>query len=101
MGHLKKGGTSIFAKTIFFFLKGNPYSKAKTVTSGCRCSLGDGEGLQVPCKLKLVALRKFIDLMQDELIKLKEIIMQNKFFSLLSAVFSALSLLYRGIFASR
>ena len=46
---------------------------AKTITSGRRCNLGDGAGLQVPCKLKLVGDRKFIDLLQDEFIKLKEI----------------------------
>ena len=46
---------------------------AKRITSGRRCNLGDGEGLEVPCKLKLVGHRKFIDLLQDEIIKLKEI----------------------------
>ena len=51
VGHLKKGATDRFAKTVFFFLKGDPYPKS---TSGRRCDLGDGEGLQVPCKLKLV-----------------------------------------------
>ena len=29
VGHLKKGANGRFAKTIFFFLKGGPYSKAK------------------------------------------------------------------------
>ena len=51
VGHLKKGATDRFAKTVFLFLEGDPYSKT---TSGRRCDLGDGEGLQVPCKLKLV-----------------------------------------------
>ena len=69
---LKKGATGRFAKAIFFFLKGDPYSKAKTITSRCRCDLGDREGLQVPCKLKLVGHRKFIYLLLDELVKLKE-----------------------------
>ena len=68
VGHWKEGATDRFAKTVFFFLEGDPYSKT---TSGRRCNLGDGEGLQVPCKLKLVGHWKFIDLLQDELIKLK------------------------------
>ena len=63
--HLKKGTTGRFVKTIFFFLKDDPYSKTKTITSGCRCNLGDGEGLQVSCRQKLVGHRKFIDLLQD------------------------------------
>ena len=41
MGHLKKGENGKFAKAIFFFLRGDPYSKAKTITSACRCNLGD------------------------------------------------------------
>ena len=73
MEHLKKRATGRFLKTILFFLKVNPYSKAKTITSGRRCNLGDGEDLQVPCKLKLVGHRKFIDFLQDQLIQLKEI----------------------------
>ena len=73
MGHLQKGAIGKFAKTVFFFLRGDPYSKAKTIKSGRRCNLDDGEGLQAPCKLKLVGHRKFIDVLQNELIKLKEI----------------------------
>ena len=33
VGHLKKGETGQFAKPIFFFLNGNPYLKAKIITS--------------------------------------------------------------------
>ena len=54
MGHIKKGENGKFAKAIFFFLGGEPYSRAKAITSGRRCNLGDGEGLRVPCKLKLI-----------------------------------------------
>ena len=73
LGHLKKRATGKFKKAIFFFLRSDTSLMAKTVTSGHRCNLGDGAGLQVPCKLKLVGDRKFIDLLQDEFIKLKEI----------------------------
>ena len=73
VGHLTTGSTGRFAKTLFFYLKGDPYSKAKTITSERRCNLGDGEGLQGSWKLKSAGQRKFIDLLQDELIKLKEI----------------------------
>lgn len=73
VGHLKKGVTGRFAKTIFYFLKSDPYSKARTITLGPRCNLGDGEGLQVPCKLKLVGQKKYIEVLRQELSKLKEI----------------------------
>ena len=48
MGHLKKGPTGRFSKTIFFFLKGDPYRQTKTTATGGRWNLGDGKGLQVP-----------------------------------------------------
>ena len=72
-GPLRKGATGKFAKTIFFLMGGGPYQKAKTITSWRRYNLGDGEGLQVPCKLKLLGHRKLIDSLQDELTKLREI----------------------------
>ena len=34
MGHLKKGATDRFVEIIFFFVKGDPYSKTKTITTG-------------------------------------------------------------------
>ena len=54
VGHLNKGENDKFTKAIFFFLRGDPYSKTKTITSGRRCNLDDGESSQIPCKLKLV-----------------------------------------------
>ena len=44
VGYLKRGAIVKFAKTIFFFLRGDPYSMAKTITSGRRFNLGDVEG---------------------------------------------------------
>ena len=54
MGHLNKGENDKFTKVIFLFVRGDPYSKAKTITSGCRCNLDDGKGMQIPYKPKLV-----------------------------------------------
>ena len=34
VGHLKKGATDRFVEIIFFFVKGDPYSKTKTITTG-------------------------------------------------------------------
>ena len=85
MGHLNKGENDKFAKAIFFFLRGDPYLKAKTTTSGRRCNLGDGKSLQIPCKLNPIGHQSLLIAR----------------WTLLSAVFSALSSLYRGIFGSR
>ena len=53
VGHLKKGTSGRFPKTIFYFLHRDVYSSAWGKVTGKRCNLGDGEGIQVPCKLNL------------------------------------------------
>ena len=73
MGHLKKGTSGRFAKTIFYFLRSDAYSSAWAKVTGKRCNLGDGEGMQVPCKLRLSGQPKFVSLLREELIKMKEI----------------------------
>ena len=52
VGHLKKGVSGKFAKTVFYFLRSDNYSTFFAKVSGNRCNLKDGEGLQVPCDLK-------------------------------------------------
>ena len=48
VGHLNKGEDDKFAKALFFFLRGDNYLKAKSITSGRRCHHGDGESLPIP-----------------------------------------------------
>ena len=43
VGHLKKGTSGRFAKTIFYFLRSDAYSSAGAKVTGKRCNLGDGE----------------------------------------------------------
>ena len=47
VGHLKKGASGRFAKTIFYFLRSDAYSSTWAKVTGKRCNLGDGEGMQV------------------------------------------------------
>ena len=42
VGHLKKGKTGRFAKTLFYFLRSDPYSKCHAKVTWKRCNLGDG-----------------------------------------------------------
>ena len=49
VGHLKKSISGRFAKTIFYFLRGDASSSAWAKVIGKRCNLGDGEGMQVLC----------------------------------------------------
>ena len=73
VGHLKKGTSGRFAKTIFYFLRSDAYSSAWAKVTNKRCNLGDGEGMQVPCKLSLSGQPKFVSLLRKELMKMKEI----------------------------
>ena len=51
VGHLKKGGSAKFAKTIFYFLRSDTYCNCYAKVSGKRFNLKDGEELQVPCQI--------------------------------------------------
>ena len=52
VGHLPLGKTGNFAKTIFYFLRADKYSICEDEITGKPVNLGDGQGMQVPCKLK-------------------------------------------------
>ena len=73
VGHLRKGTSGRFAKTIFYFLRIDAYSSAWAKVTGKRCNLHDGERMPVPCKLSLFGQPKFVSLLRKELVKMKEI----------------------------
>ena len=73
VGHLKKGTSRRFAKTIFYFLRSDAYSSAWAEVTGKRCNLGDGEGMQVTFKLSLSGQSQFVSLLRKKLMKMKEI----------------------------
>ena len=73
VGHLKKSTSGRFAKTIFYFLRCDKGSSAWAKVIGKRCNLGDGEGMQVFCKLNLSGQPKFVSIIRKELMKMKEI----------------------------
>ena len=58
IGHLKKGNSGRFTKTMFLFLQADPYASCTATFTGEICNLGDGEGMQVPCKLEFVGANK-------------------------------------------
>ena len=45
VGHLKKGKSGRFAKTIFYYLRSHPQANCTAEATGKRFNLGDGEGL--------------------------------------------------------
>ena len=45
VGHLKKGDTGHFSKTIFYFLRSHSEAKCVAKVTGKRCNQGGGKGL--------------------------------------------------------
>ncbi len=61
VGHLKRGKSGRFAKTVFYFLRADAYSSCTVIIKGKAANLGDGEGMQVPCKLKFIRQKKICE----------------------------------------
>ena len=72
VGHLKKGKSGRFAKTIFYFLRSHSQASCTAKVTGKRFNLGGGEGLQVPCILQFTGEKKFISTLEGQFILLKE-----------------------------
>ena len=51
--HLPLGENGKFAKTIFYFLRADPYAKCNITVVGKAVNLGDGDGMQLPIILHL------------------------------------------------
>ena len=67
IGHLKKGKTGRYAKTIFYFLRANPTNIANITVTGKRVNLGDREGLQIPCTISFQGEEKYIQILKKQL----------------------------------
>ena len=52
-GHLPHGKNGRFAKMIFYFLRADKYAECRVIIPGKEVNLGAGEGMQVPCLLKI------------------------------------------------
>ena len=50
-GHLKKGKTGRYAKTVFYFPRTNPINTASITVTGKRVNFGDGHNLQILCTI--------------------------------------------------
>lgn len=63
VGHLPLGTNGKFAKMIFFFLRADQDAKCNVVITGKAVNLGDGDGMQVPCKLKISGTKKMVEIL--------------------------------------
>ena len=67
IGHLKKGKTGRYAKTVFYFLRANPMNTASITVTGKSINFGDGQGLQIPCTILFKGEEKYIEVLKKHL----------------------------------
>ena len=73
VGHLKRGKRGRFAKTIFYFLEADQHSSCSVIIKADKAvNFGDGEGMQVPCKLRISGQEKFLNILKKELERLEK-----------------------------
>ena len=65
VGHLSKGRSALFAKTVSYFLRASNENCCRVEVTGKRVKLGDGEGLQIPCLLHFSGAAKFVGKLKD------------------------------------
>ena len=69
VGHLPKGKTGRFCKTVSYFLKIVNTSCKVVITSPKAVNLDDGLGMRIPCKLIFRGQSQFVDILEQELSK--------------------------------
>ena len=66
VGHLPLGENGKFAKTIFYFLRADPYGKCNITATGKAVNLGDGDEMQVPCILHLSGQKSMVEILKQQ-----------------------------------
>ena len=70
IGHLPKGKSVKYAKTIFYFLKTDPLNICHVKITGKFLNLGDNKGMRIPCLLQFTGNCKMINMLQELICKL-------------------------------
>ena len=66
VGHLPIGENGRFGKSIFHFLRADPYGKCNITVTGKAVNLGDGDGMQVPCILHLSGQKSMVEILKQQ-----------------------------------
>ena len=54
------------AVSIFYFLRADPYGKFDITVTGKAVKLGDGDGMQVPCILRLSGKKFMVEILKQQ-----------------------------------
>ena len=64
IGHLKKGKTGRYAKTVFYFPRANPMNAARITDTGKTVNFGNGQGMHIPCIILFKREKIFIEVLK-------------------------------------
>ena len=84
VGHLSKGRSARFAKTISYFLPASNEGCYRVEVTGKRVNSGDGEGLQIPYILHFSGEAKFVSKLKDILPQCKNQVFVFIFFPIVT-----------------
>ena len=70
IGHLPKGKSGKYAKTIFYFLKTDPFNICHVKITGKAVNLGDNKRMKIPCLLQFTGNCKMMNILQELICKL-------------------------------
>ena len=70
IGHLPKGTSGKYAKTIFHFLRNDSVNVCKVKVTGNAVNLGDHKGMRIPCVLQLTGNSQMVSLLKEIICKL-------------------------------
>ena len=64
VGHLPKGQSGKYAKTIFYFLSSDPLNSCFVKVTGKAINMGDDKGMRIPCLLEFSGNGESIQLLK-------------------------------------
>ena len=70
IGHLPKGKSGKYAKTVFYFLKTDPLNICHVKITGKAVNLGDNKGTRNPCLLQVTGDCMMMNILQELIYKL-------------------------------
>ena len=70
IGHLPKGKSGKYAKTIFYFLKTDLLNICHVKITGKAAKLGNSKGVRIPCLLQFAGNCKMMNILQELICKL-------------------------------
>ena len=65
IGHLPKGTSGKYAKTIFYFLRNDSVNVCKVKVTGKAVNLGDDKGMRISCVLQLTGNSQMVSLLKE------------------------------------